>query len=68
MLGNCPEDPVGGVLSTEEVRRLGLWFDGYGENAELDAGREPLGLHFADPCIRLAHDPHGGGRIEKVLG
>ncbi|MGW1877278.1 hypothetical protein [Streptomyces sp. NPDC001975] len=68
MLGNCPEDPVGSALYAEEVRRLGLWFDGDGDDAELDAKRDLLGLHFADACIRLAQDLHAGGRIEKVLG
>ncbi|MFG3018009.1 hypothetical protein ACGFZQ_05555 [Streptomyces sp. NPDC048254] len=68
MLGNCPEDPVGGALYAEEVRRLGLWFDGDGSDAELDAKHDLLGLHFADACIRLAQDLHAGGRIEKVLG
>ncbi|MGW2957036.1 hypothetical protein ACWDGI_00920 [Streptomyces sp. NPDC001220] len=67
-LGNCPEDPVGGALYTDEVRRLGLWFDGDGDDAELDAKRDLLGRHFADACIRLARDLHAGGRIEKVLG
>ncbi|MGW7541269.1 hypothetical protein ACWGKQ_09140 [Streptomyces sp. NPDC054770] len=67
-LGNCPEDPVGGALYVEEVRRLGIWFDGDGDAAELDAARELLALHFADACVRLARDLHDGGRIEKVLG
>ncbi|MGW7241745.1 hypothetical protein [Streptomyces sp. NPDC054804] len=67
-LGNCPGDPVGGALYTDEVRRLGLWFDGDGDDAELDAKCDLLGRHFADACIRLARDLHAGGRIEKVLG
>jgi hypothetical protein len=67
-LGNCPEDPVGGALYVEEVRRLGIWFDGDGDAPELDAARELLGLHFADVCVQLARDLHDGGRIEKVLG
>ncbi|RPE41593.1 hypothetical protein EDD90_4683 [Streptomyces sp. Ag109_O5-1] len=68
MLGNCPEDPVGGTLYTEEVRRLGLWFDGDGDDAELDTRTDLLVLHFADACIQLARDLHTGGRIERVLG
>ncbi|MEU6192919.1 hypothetical protein [Streptomyces sp. NPDC047061] len=47
-----PEDPVGGALCAEVVRRLGLWFDGDGDAAELDAGRELLGRHFGDTCVR----------------
>ncbi|MFJ9708653.1 hypothetical protein [Streptomyces sp. NPDC101234] len=68
MLGNCPEDPVGGTLYTEEVRRLGLWFDGDGDDAELDVRTDLLVLHFADTCIQLARDLHTGGRIESALG
>ncbi|WP_217549014.1 hypothetical protein [Streptomyces sp. GbtcB6] len=68
MLGNCPEDPAGGALYAEEVRRLGLWFDGDGDAAELDATREPLRLHFADACVRPARDLHDGGLIGRVLG
>ncbi|WP_406439346.1 hypothetical protein OHB00_30170 [Streptomyces sp. NBC_00631] len=68
MLGNCPEDPAGSALYVEEVRRLGLWFDGDEDAAELDAARELLGRHFADACVRLARDLHDSGRIEKVLG
>ncbi|MEU2422847.1 hypothetical protein ABZ619_17810 [Streptomyces sp. NPDC007851] len=67
-LGHCPEDPVGSALYVEEVRQLGIRFDGDAEDAELDAQRELLGLHFADACIQLARDLHAGGRIEKVLG
>lgn len=48
MLGNCPEDPAGGALYVEEARRLGLWFDGGAEDAELDAKHDLLGLHIAD--------------------
>ncbi|MFE3164351.1 hypothetical protein [Streptomyces sp. NPDC059224] len=41
-LGDCPGDPVGGALCTEETRRLGLWFDEDGDAPELDAGHELL--------------------------
>ncbi|MEU9447207.1 hypothetical protein [Streptomyces sp. NPDC048277] len=67
-LGNCPEDPVGGALYAEETGRLGLRFDGDGDDAELDARTDLLMLHFADACIQLARDLHAGDRIEKVLG
>ncbi|MER7181400.1 hypothetical protein ABT404_18285 [Streptomyces hyaluromycini] len=46
MLGNRPGDPAGGALYAEEVRRLGLRFDGDGDGAELDAARELLGLRL----------------------
>ncbi|MFD4504477.1 hypothetical protein [Streptomyces sp. NPDC058457] len=68
MLGNCPEDPADGALYAEEVRRLGLWFDGDDDAAELDAARELLGLRFAGVRVRPARDPHAGGRIGKALG
>jgi hypothetical protein len=58
MLGNRPEDPVGGALYADEVGLLGLWFDGDGDDAELDATADLLGLHFADACIQPARDLH----------
>ncbi|MFD4599041.1 hypothetical protein ACFWPQ_13530 [Streptomyces sp. NPDC058464] len=57
-----PEDPVGGALCAEEVRRLGLWFDGDGDAAELDAARELLGRRFGDACVRPARMSGGRGR------
>ncbi|MFI5687746.1 hypothetical protein [Streptomyces sp. NPDC051636] len=75
MLGNVPEDPVGGALYEEEVRRLGLWFEGDPDEVdetdgedEIGAKRDLLGLHFADACVGLARDLHSEGRIEKILG
>ncbi|MEV6760937.1 hypothetical protein AB0N16_09870 [Streptomyces sp. NPDC051105] len=58
---------VGVAPYAEKVRRLGLWFDGDGDDAELDAKHDLLGLHFAGTCIRPAQDLPAGGRVE-VLG
>ncbi|MEU6255257.1 hypothetical protein [Streptomyces sp. NPDC047043] len=72
MLGNVPEDPVGGPLYEDEVRRLGLWYDGeevgVGEDDEIDAKRELLHLHFADACVDLARHLHASGRVEEMFG
>lgn len=67
-LGNVPEDPVGGPLYEDDVRRLGLWFEGDDESDEDDAKADLLQLHFADACVDLAHRLHVSGRIEAVLG
>ncbi len=74
MLGNVPEDPVGAPLYEEEVRQLGLWYDGefdimsVGEDDELDTRRDLLRLHFYDACIDLARHLNESGRIEAVFG
>ncbi|MER5212481.1 hypothetical protein ABT063_18330 [Streptomyces sp. NPDC002838] len=71
-LGNVPEDPSGGPLYIEEIKRLGLWYDGedveVGADDVLDAQRDLLSLHFADACVDLARHLHDSGRIEKLFG
>jgi len=65
---------VGGPRYEDEVRGLGLWYDGeneevgVGEDDEIDAKRELLHLHFADACVDLARHLHASGRIEEILG
>ncbi|WP_406474537.1 hypothetical protein [Streptomyces sp. NBC_01615] len=78
MLGNVPEDPTGSPLYVDEVKRLGIWFDGEydfltmdlpeEEEDELDARSDLLRLHFYDACIDLARHLHASGLIEKVFG
>ncbi|GCB46868.1 hypothetical protein [Streptomyces sp. NL15-2K] len=71
-LGNVPEDPAGGPLYVEEIKRLGLWYDGddveVGADDVIDAQRDLLNLHFADACIDLARHLHDSGRIEQLFG
>ncbi|NGO10540.1 hypothetical protein G5C60_23835 [Streptomyces sp. HC44] len=67
MLGNVPEDPVGSPLYVDEVKRLGLWFDGEGDDAS-DDQYEALGEHFADACTGLARHFHSSGLLKEVLG
>lgn len=67
-LGNVPEDPAGGPLYEDEVKRLGLWFEGDDESDEHDSELDLLQLHFADACIGLARRLHASGRIEAVFG
>lgn len=62
-LGNVPEDPVGSPLYVDEVKRLGLWFDGEGDDAS-DDQYEALGEHFADACTSLARHLHDSGRLQ----
>ncbi|WP_199830723.1 hypothetical protein [Streptomyces sp. MMG1533] len=74
MLGNVPEDPAGSPLHEDEVKRLGIWYDGehdlmkVGEDDEIDAKCDLLRLHFYDACIDLARHLHASGRIEKLFG
>ncbi|MGI5197409.1 hypothetical protein ACQEVY_27890 [Streptomyces sp. CA-288835] len=67
MLGNVPEDPVGSPLYVDEVKRLGLWFDGEGDDAS-DAQYEALSEHFANACTSLARHLHDSGRLKEILG
>ncbi|MFJ1972994.1 hypothetical protein ACIO93_30490 [Streptomyces sp. NPDC087903] len=64
-LGNVPDDPVGSALYEQEVKRLGLWYEGPDEP---DAESDLLHTHFADACIDLARSLHSGGHVEAALG
>ncbi|WP_329338170.1 hypothetical protein OG252_22265 [Streptomyces sp. NBC_01352] len=75
MLGNIPQDPTGAELYVDEIKRLGLWYEGEdedlpltGDDDKIDAQRDLLNLHFADACIDLARHLHADGRIEKLFG
>lgn len=73
-LGNVPEDPVGGEVYEEEVRRLGAWYDGAFdldrvlEDEDVAARAELLRAHFDDAVIDLVQHLHADGVIERVLG
>nr|WP_240982294.1 hypothetical protein [Streptomyces sp. S3(2020)] len=73
-LGNVPEDPVGSPVYVEEVKRLGVWYDGgfdLGrtlEDDDLRARTDLLRLHFYDAVIDLARHLHADGVIEKTFG
>ncbi|MET7700980.1 hypothetical protein [Streptomyces sp. NPDC005485] len=79
-LGNVPEDPEGSRLYVEEVRQLGLWYEGYddefelpddlpeAEQKEIDGKDDLLGLHFSGACIALARHLHAEGHIERIFG
>lgn len=74
MLGNVPEDPAGGPVYVEEVRRLGAWYDGeFDLDRVLDdedtaARADLLRRHFHDAVIDLARHLHADGVIERILG
>lgn len=79
-LGNVPEDPEGSRLHVEEVKQLGLWYEGYddefglpddlseAEQHEIDRKDDRLGLHFSDACIGLVRHLHAEGHIERIFG
>ncbi|MFI1725965.1 hypothetical protein [Streptomyces sp. NPDC020489] len=73
-LGNVPEDPVGGQVYVEEVRRLGAWYDGdfdldrVLDDEDLAARADLLRHHFYDAVIDLARHLHADGVIERILG
>ncbi|MFF3616050.1 hypothetical protein [Streptomyces sp. NPDC002580] len=77
-LGNVPEDPAGSPLYGEEVRELGIWFDGEydfltmdlpeEEEEELDALSDLLRLHFSDAVIDLARHLHADGLLTEIFG
>lgn len=73
-LGNIPEDPVGGPVYVEEVKRLGAWYDGEFDldrlldDEDTSARADLLRLHFHDAVIDLARHLHADGVIERVLG
>ncbi|WP_246114056.1 hypothetical protein [Streptomyces montanus] len=67
MLGNVPEDPPGSPLYVDEVKRLGLWFDGEGDDAD-DGQYTALVEHFAATCIDLSRHLQSSGRIKEILG
>jgi hypothetical protein len=78
LLGNVPEDPAGSPLYVEEVRDLGIWFDGdydfltmdvpEEEEAELDARSDLLRFHFSDAVIGLARHLHTDGLLAEIFG
>ncbi len=74
MLGNVPEDPAGGPLYVEEIKRLGLWYEDedaeaeVGDDEDIDARRDLLRLHFAEARVDLARHLHASGRIEQRFG
>ena len=74
MLGNIPEDPVGSRVYVEEVRQLGVWYDGEFDlgrvldDDDLSARTDLLRLHFYDAVIDLARHLHADGVIEKTFG
>ena len=78
MLGNIPEDPVGSPLYVDEVKELGIWFDGdhdfltmdlpEEEEDELDARSDLLRLHFYDAVIDLARHLHADGSLAEIFG
>ncbi|WP_329335935.1 hypothetical protein OG866_18125 [Streptomyces sp. NBC_00663] len=59
MLGNIPEDPVGSRVYVEEVKQLGVWYDGEFDldrvldDDDLSARTDLLRLHF----LRRRHRP-----------
>lgn len=73
-LGNIPEDPVGGPVYVEEVKRLGAWYDGEFDldrlldDEDVSARADLLRLHFYDAVIDLARHLHADGVIERILG
>ncbi|KUF18895.1 hypothetical protein [Streptomyces silvensis] len=73
-LGNVPEDRTGGPLYEEEVRNLGIWYDGefdLGRTLEDDGLRAKSGLlelHFHDAVVGLARHLHESGTIERIFG
>jgi hypothetical protein len=78
MLGNVPEDPAGSPLYVDEVKELGIWFDGDYDfyamdlpeeaEAELDAKSDLLQLHFHDCVIDLARHLHTDGVLAEIFG
>ena len=73
-LGNVPEDPVGSRVYEEEVRSLGVWYDGEFDldrlldDEDVAARAALLRAHFCDAVIDLARHLHADGVIERVLG
>ncbi|MFD5266261.1 hypothetical protein [Streptomyces sp. NPDC058335] len=73
-LGNVPDDPVGGPLHEEEVRHLGIWYDGefdldrVVDDDERGAQSDLLRLHFYDAVIDLARHLHASGTTERIFG
>lgn len=73
-LGNIPEDPAGGQVYVEEVRRLGAWYDGEFDldlvldDEDVAARADLLRRHFYDAVIDLARHLHADGVIERILG
>ncbi|MGW0712692.1 hypothetical protein ACWD4G_43335 [Streptomyces sp. NPDC002643] len=73
-LGNVPEDQAGGPLYEEEVRNLGIWYDGEFdlgrtlEDDEIRAKSDRLQLHFHDAVIDLARYLHASGTIDRIFG
>lgn len=73
-LGNVPEDPVGGRLYEEEVRRLGIWYDGEFDldrvldDDEFGAKSGLLRRHFHDAVVDLARHLHASGTVERIFG
>ncbi|MGW7608173.1 hypothetical protein ACWGKW_13025 [Streptomyces sp. NPDC054766] len=78
MLGNIPEDPAGSPLYVDEVRELGIWFDGdydfltmdlpEEKEDELNAKSDLLRLHFHDAAIGLARRLHADGLLTEIFG
>ncbi|MGA5124462.1 hypothetical protein ACPCAG_14300 [Streptomyces pseudogriseolus] len=73
-LGNVPEDPVGSRVYEEEVRSLGVWYDGEFDldrlldDEDVAARAALLRAYFCDAVIDLARHLHADGVIERVLG
>jgi len=67
VLGNIPEDRRGSPLYVDDVKRLGLWFDGEGDDAN-EEQYEALVDQFAATCIDLARHLHTSGTLEAILG
>jgi hypothetical protein len=72
-LGNVPEDPAGGPLYEEEVKHLGIWYDGefdldrVGDDDELGAKSDLLQRHFYDTVIDLARHLRTSGTTQRIL-
>ncbi|GAA1929756.1 hypothetical protein GCM10009837_64360 [Streptomyces durmitorensis] len=78
-LGRVPEDPVGGELYVEEMRKRGIWYDGEAgplERPQVEVGVEDmrdsvderLVLDFDEVCIGLARHLHDSGQLDAALG
>ncbi|MES5824477.1 hypothetical protein [Streptomyces sp. RG80] len=73
-LGNVPEDPAGGPVYIEEVKRLGAWYEGEFDldrvldDEDIRARARLLRLHFYDAVIDLARHLHADGVIERTFG
>ncbi|TDC81971.1 hypothetical protein [Actinomadura sp. 7K507] len=67
-VGHHPDDPVGTDLYLDEVKSLGLWYEGDLPEDLEDEKSEALCAHFDELCIDTAKHMRSSGLIEKTLG